>query len=194
MTAQTSPTAGAALAGLLADPARMRVLAAVALGADRDAAIADAAALSPREVAPARLRLEANGVLVRGGGRSTVAYDVLARWARERPASAGGTALAPFVAGDRLLSLPAQQSRRRTVLEHVLGRSFTPGEVYEERAVDERLRAWCDGGEVDHVALRRYLVDGDLLTRRDGRYWVTSPERDAPLGAAEQAVRDLGLA
>jgi hypothetical protein len=42
---------------------------------------------------------------------------------------------------------------------------------YPERAVDEALRRWCDGGEAVHVTLRRYLVDDMLLVRDLGIYW-----------------------
>jgi hypothetical protein len=37
--------------------------------------------------------------------------------------------------------------------------------------VTEELRKVCAGGEVDHVTVRRYLVDEGLLDRADGRYW-----------------------
>jgi hypothetical protein len=33
------------------------------------------------------------------------------------------------------------------------------------------LRAWTEGGEADHAALRRYLVDHGLLSRSGGEYW-----------------------
>ncbi|MFB9433110.1 DUF2087 domain-containing protein [Streptoalloteichus tenebrarius] len=37
--------------------------------------------------------------------------------------------------------------------------------------MNDRLRTWCDGGEVDHVTIRRHLVDAGILVRKDGRYW-----------------------
>lgn len=100
---------------------------------------------------------------------------------------------APFVVDGRLRSLPARQQRRREVLEHVATRAFAPDETYAEPEVDARLQRWCEGGEVDRVALRRYLVDAALLTRREGRYWRTTATTP-PLGLAEQRVQDLGLA
>jgi hypothetical protein len=42
---------------------------------------------------------------------------------------------------------------------------------FPEREVDAVLRAWCAGGEVDHVTLRRYLLDEGLLSRDHGTYW-----------------------
>jgi len=38
---------------------------------------------------------------------------------------------------------------------------------YPEREVDAMLRAW----HPDHAALRRHLVDEDLLARDAGMYW-----------------------
>ncbi len=75
-----------------------------------------------------------------------------------------------FVRDGRLLRLPAQRSRRRTVLEHVV-QSFEPGTRYAEHELDAVLRAWCAGGGTDHVSLRRHLVDEGLLSRSEGHYW-----------------------
>ncbi|WP_307799028.1 DUF2087 domain-containing protein [Micromonospora antibiotica] len=79
-----------------------------------------------------------------------------------------------FVRDGVLWGLPAQRGRRRLLLAHVVT-SFTPGVRYPERAVDEVLRRWCDGGGTDHVTLRRYLVDEALLSREQGIYWRTGP-------------------
>ncbi|HEV2781410.1 MAG TPA: DUF2087 domain-containing protein [Actinophytocola sp.] len=78
--------------------------------------------------------------------------------------------LRTFVPDGRLIRLPAKRGRRRVVLEHVV-QSFEPGRRFPEREVDAVLRAWCAGGEVDHVTLRRYLVDEGLLSRDHGVYW-----------------------
>lgn len=78
--------------------------------------------------------------------------------------------LATFVPDGRLLRLPARRARRVLVLEY-LAQSFEPGRRFPEREVDAVLRAWCSGGEVDHVTVRRYLVDEGLLSRDHGVYW-----------------------
>jgi hypothetical protein len=78
--------------------------------------------------------------------------------------------LRAFFSDGRLVRLPARRGRRRVVLEHVV-RSFEPGRRFPEREVDAVLRAWCAGGEVDYVTLRRYLVDEGLLSRDHGVYW-----------------------
>ncbi|MFJ6955738.1 DUF2087 domain-containing protein [Micromonospora aurantiaca (nom. illeg.)] len=41
--------------------------------------------------------------------------------------------------------------------------------------MDDALRRWCEGGDADHVTLRRYLIDDMLLTREQGVYWRTGP-------------------
>jgi hypothetical protein len=75
-----------------------------------------------------------------------------------------------FVRNGRLIGLPAQESKRRLVLERV-AQSFEPGRHFPEREVDAVLRAWTEGGAADHVSLRRYLVDHGLLSRGEGEYW-----------------------
>jgi hypothetical protein len=80
------------------------------------------------------------------------------------------TLLAAFVPDGRLVRLPAKRVRRRRVLEHIAG-SIEPGRRFPEREIDAVLRAWCAGGEVDHVTVRRYLVDEGLLSRENGVYW-----------------------
>jgi hypothetical protein len=100
--------------------------------------------------------------------------------------------LRPFIDGWRLVKAPAKQERRRVVLQHIVQSTFKPGEHYTEAEVTDRLRAWCDGGETDHVAVRRYLIDMGLMKRADGTYWVSSATAPAR-NAAEQYVTALGL-
>ena len=182
------------LVGLVAEPARLRLLAAVALGARTDAEAASAAGLSPREAAVARQRLGDAGVIAAGTDGWTVDYPALRRAARDsRPvAEAGEDPLRPFVVGRALRSMPAQVERRRQVLDHVATTTFAPGEQVPEAAVDERLKAWCEGSAVDHAALRRYLVEGGHLVRGSGIYALPSSD-PPPLGRGERLVAGLGL-
>lgn len=183
------------LVGLVAEPSRLKLLAAVALGAGTDAEAAAAAGLTGREAAAALRRLTQAGVVVRGPDGWTVDYPVLRSAARDsRPATDDTTGpLAPFVAGRQLRSLPAQAQRRRQVLEHVATTTFVPGEQCAEAVVDERLKAWCAGGGVDHAALRRHLVEGGHLVRGSGIYALPSLEPPPPLAAGERLVAGLGL-
>ena len=75
--------------------------------------------------------------------------------------------LRPFVRDGRITALPAKRGVRRLLLDHV-AQAFEPGRRYPELAVNEILKAFHD----DHAALRRYLVDEDLLSRTPGgTYW-----------------------
>jgi hypothetical protein len=187
-----------AIAGLIAEPARLRVLAAIALGATTSVEVAASAGVPAREVAGATRRLMQAGVVVSGAGGLAVSYERL-RAAAKAGAAVGGTAggpagngLHPFVSDGRLTSMPAQQSRRRTVLQHIAETSFEAGVAYDERQVNEKLRAWCEGSDVDHVAVRRYLIDMAVLTRSNGIYSrdpAALPER----GEAERHVTAMGL-
>jgi hypothetical protein len=78
--------------------------------------------------------------------------------------------MSTFMPDGVLLRMPAKHGKRLVLLEHVAGR-FEVGVRYAEPEVDEILRAVTDGGESDHVTLRRYLVDAGLLAREDGTYW-----------------------
>lgn len=95
---------------------------------------------------------------------------------------------------DQNLTLDPQQTyHRRPQQTQRVTETFAPDETCAEPEVDARLQRWCEGVAVDRVALRRYLVDAALLTRREGRSWRTAATTP-PLGLAEHRVRDLGSA
>ena len=75
--------------------------------------------------------------------------------------------LRAFIRDGRITAMPAKRPRRRLLLDQV-AQAFEPGRRYQELAVNEILKALYD----DHAALRRYLVDEELLSRTsDGTYW-----------------------
>ncbi|MFC8216982.1 DUF2087 domain-containing protein [Streptomyces sp. NPDC057362] len=175
----------AALPALFAEESRVRAFAAVALGAGDTAQVARAAGLSVKEAAGALRRLRDQGVVTTGAdGELAVAHDrfrELARAGRPAPQAArdsgaagddgpAGIVVRTFVRDGRLVRLPARWTRKKVVLRHIAEQTFAPGVEYPERTVDEKLRAWCEDGEVDHVTLRRYLVDLGHLCRSDGVY------------------------
>ena len=76
--------------------------------------------------------------------------------------------------------------------------SFAPARVYTERDVNYRLRAWLAGVgamlAVDHVELRRWLVDTGVLTR-DGfgrAYTSGAPSPEISVAMAALVGHDLG--
>lgn len=84
--------------------------------------------------------------------------------------------LRSFFAGDRLSAIPRSGQKRRIVLEHVV-QHFEPGRRYTEVEVNLVLRqVWPD----DVAALRRYLVDTQLLDRAEGVYWRIGGAVDIP--------------
>jgi hypothetical protein len=165
------------LCGLLAEPQRMRVFAAVVLGAGTPSEVAAASGLPSRAVAVAIRRLTQGGLLatVEGGlvARVSAFKDAIREYAvpdqpsepldpdRQRDA-----VLRAFIVDGRLTQVPVGRGKRRVVLEHIAA-VFEPGVKYPEKAVNAILRAWHD----DYAALRRYLVDEDLMTRESGVYW-----------------------
>ncbi len=190
------------LVRLFAEESRVRAFAAVALGAGSSEQVARAAGLSAKETALALRRLREQGVVTAGDdGELGVAYGLFKEYARavaqresdagdaESPASGDRQAdlvLRTFVRDGRLVRLPARWTRKKLVLRHIAERTFEPGVEYPERTVDEKLRAWCeDSDAIDHVTLRRYLVDLHHLRRSEGIY--RRPTEAAP-DAADAAA------
>lgn len=82
--------------------------------------------------------------------------------------------LRAFVHRGHLVRLPARWKRKVAALEFIAEKTFQPGRTYSEKEVNDRLASWCEGGEADHITLRRYLVDLRFLVRdNDGcTYWT----------------------
>ncbi|KUO02464.1 DUF2087 domain-containing protein [Streptomyces caeruleatus] len=176
------------LVRLFAEESRVRAFAAVALGAGSAEQVAKAAGLPAKETAVALLRLREHGVVTAGDdGELGVAYSLFKEYTRtaarreqhaaaaEGPASgeqrAADLVLRTFVRDGRLVRLPARWTRKKLVLRHIAEQTFEPGVEYPERTVNEKLRAWCeDSDDIDHVTLRRYLVDLHHLRRSEGIY------------------------
>jgi hypothetical protein len=167
----------------------MRVFAAVLLGASTPADVMSRTDVTLRDVMAALRRLTDGGLIVDQEGvlaaRPEVFGEVAKATGRRAPLAEGGGAdgtlrqsepldpdaaraavLRAFIVDGRLTSIPVVRSKRRIVLEHV-ARSFVPGVRYPERDVNAILGAW----HPDHAALRRYLVDEELLARDAGVYW-----------------------
>lgn len=169
--------AAATIAGLLADPTRLRVVAALALGAGTLEEVARVSGLMLEEVALGARRLARGGLVTRDGHALTLHvehFGAAARAAAEAapaplllsPDPAEDAVLAAFIRDGRLASIPARRAKRLVVLEYLV-RVFEPGVRYPEREVNTLLAVW----HPDVAALRRYLVDEGLLSRGAGVYW-----------------------
>lgn len=182
------------LCGLLAEPDRLAVFAAVVLGARTAEQVATATGLDARGVTAALRRLT-GGELVSVTGDGLVAdTGAFKRAVREAaPDGSPGPALDPdpareavlrsFIQDGRLVRMPAAHGKRRVVLEHIAA-SFEPGRKYPEPLVNAVLRAW----HPDYASLRRYLVDEQLMAREAGQYWrIGGPVWEGPVGEGDAA-------
>jgi len=80
-----------------------------------------------------------------------------------------GWVLANFLdAGDRLVSIPAQRKKLMAVLRWLV-EDFQPGRRYTEAEVNRII----SHRHPDFAALRRCLVDEELMQRRRSVYWRT---------------------
>jgi hypothetical protein len=181
------------LVALLAEPDRLRALAAVTLGASTLPEVAERTGLEPRAAARALSRLVAGGLLEGEAGKGyrvrTEALQAAARPpASEAPPSEeepGSQVLRRFIHNGRLLAMPAAHGKRLVVLDHLAG-LFEPGRRYPEPEVNELLKRY----HPDYAMLRRYLVDDGFLDREDelapsgGRsvkvYWRTGGTFQVP--------------
>jgi hypothetical protein len=185
-----SPFDSRELVGLLADPDRLRVAAALVLGANTLTDVRDASGLGARQASKAVQRLVDAGLVVRADDGTLhlleAAFALAARAeAQQAPREDEhgdqprevAKVLRAFVRDGRLLSIPTARPKRLVILDW-LAQRFQPGERYSEARVNLIL------GQVhaDTAALRRYLVDEDYLSREGGVYWRSGgtymPERD----------------
>jgi hypothetical protein len=168
-----SSVTAATYAGLLSDDERLRVFAAVALGATTAEDVARATGLDEERVQTVLPRLVSAGLIDPDDGLR-VRTESLGEASRDRPprrrALPGATeeqaaVLRNFVADGRLRALPTRAAQRRVVLEYLADR-FEHGRTYVEPEVNELLLVFHD----DYATLRRYLVDARLLERSRGVY------------------------
>ena len=157
------------LLALLAEPDRLRAVAAVTLGATTLGEVADRAGLEPRAAARALSRLVAGGLLDGEAGKGYRVRTEALQAAAIPPAGEaepdeelGDQVLRRFISKGRLLAIPAARGKRLVVLDHLAG-LFEPGRRYPEPEVNELLGHY----HPDYAMLRRYLVDDGFLARAD---------------------------
>jgi len=84
--------------------------------------------------------------------------------------------LRAFIRDGRLVSIPARPRKRELLLPYILETCFPEDRDYEEKEVNQRLALL----HPDVAALRRYLVDGRLMSREAGIYRRTAPKTESP--------------
>ena len=167
----------AAIAGLLADADRRRVVAALVLGASTLDDVRSRTGLDTRAAVTALSRLVDAELVIQADDRHWFLVEEAFREAAihaapdqpdEHADVPPDTArvLRAFVRDGHLLAIPVQYGKRRIILD-LLAQEFEPGQRYRERQVNAMLRRW----HPDTAALRRYLVDDGFLDREAGEYW-----------------------
>ena len=184
----TTHLAGLRVLGLaLSDPKRLLILELLA-EEDRPLygqEIAERLGVTPQTISH-HLQILKNGGLVREERReSAYRYYTLDTVSIQRmretffadnhlglltKAEARQQVLEKFFQGERLLSIPVQQSKRRVILEE-LAHKFTWGKIYSENEVNAILKPCYD----DVASLCRALIDEQIMLREHGRYWLTHP-------------------
>ena len=81
-----------------------------------------------------------------------------------------------FLRDGRLVAIPARSSKRDLLLPVILDRCLPDDRDYEEKEVNMSLALL----HPDVAALRRYLVDGQLMTRAAGIYRRARPMTPDP--------------
>lgn len=152
--------------GLLYQDDTLRVLASLVLHGTEEGC-----GLDPDATRRALERLERGGLAVRSddgwNARRERFRELLHATAKPvAPASAEDRVVQNFLVDGRLRTMPSRREKRLVVLSHI-ARIFEPGVRYPEKDVDIALRAFHD----DYVALRRYLVEEDLMSRENNVYW-----------------------
>ncbi len=175
---ETSPGPDAnKIVGLLATDERRRVVAALILGASRTDDIANTAGLGTKATQAALERLIAGGLATSDGTHVVVIGEAFARAARRGAPTPTPSAfpdepperrsvLDQWVVDGRLTGLPTKWSQKLVVLDWVAQR-FEPGVRYSERQVNAILSPL----NPDTAALRRYMVDANIMDRANGEYW-----------------------
>ena len=167
------------LLGLLANEGRLRVVAAIVLGAGSVEAVSAISKLD------ARVATRSLGQLIAGGlveGDAAAGYRLRTEVFRDAAHGDGGgaaeqDALRGVVRNGRL---PRSRAERLVVLRQLTD-LFEPERRYPEAEVNSRLRVF----NPDYALLRRYMIDEGLMQRAteitlDGRtvmvYWRTGKQ------------------
>ena len=165
------------LVGLLADPERRAVFAALVLGATTIDQVRSATRLDVRAVVTALGRLVDGELVLESDDQDYFLIDeafVMAARAAAPPPSTEhddqpedvSRVLRAFIRDDHLLSVPTSKTKRLVVLDHLV-QDFEPGVRYTEKRVNLILGRWYP----DYISLRRWMVDEGFLERQRGEYW-----------------------
>lgn len=173
----------------LADPVRLQLVGLIAAGERCNAELAVELAVSPATVSH-HLKVLRGAGLINERREAPYVYVELDHQAlrdavmavADKKSATKLTSRDPrtkvieaFFDGDRLLSIPAKRSKKEIVFEELLRRLPPPKtDSYTERQLSKLL----ERHHSDFCTIRRELIMGRYMTRKDGRYWL------APRGQA----------
>ncbi len=80
-----------------------------------------------------------------------------------------------------IIAYPAATSDRLVILRALAAR-ITPGQIYTEYEINQLIQQHVHPDAVDHVTIRRDLIDYQLIQRTDRgtRYWRSAESRGIP--------------
>ncbi len=144
------------LVAALANDRVREAFARLTLGADADEALEGLPPSRRRHVVETMRRagLITDDLRADGGA--------FARALAAAPSAPRPTGIARYLSREgRLIGYPSNPDERRELLTLLAARILAPGEILDERGINERLAALTD----DVAVLRRYLVDHELVER-----------------------------
>jgi DNA-binding HxlR family transcriptional regulator len=100
--------------------------------------------------------------------------------------AADAKVLRSFFEGERLISIPAQHSKRLVVLRHLAETAFEKKHKYPEKEVNQLLAV----RHPDAASLRRYLVDEGFMSRKASVYRLNPRKKWATVHEADQDVEE----
>ena len=100
-----------------------------------------------------------------------------------------------LLANGPLTAVPKRPSDQRLLMELAVAR-FEPGKTYREGDVNEILKQWidtfCEPYGIDHVSMRRYLVDARLLARDSaGASYRVAARTERPEAEPAQVLAEI---
>lgn len=168
----------------LADAERVKIAGLLGVEALSDVQIAERLGMNPSEVQPHLDQLITAGLALKEGNLYRLDNQAVEKLTRQllaqshppAPVYEGDefevkTLRAYFASDGTLKAIPTQHKKLMVILNHLV-KNFDPGVKYPESQVNQILRRFNE----DTAALRRYMVDNDLLRRERGIYWRSVSE------------------
>jgi biotin operon repressor len=163
----------------LADAERLKIAGVLSVEALSPTQIAERLGMKPAEVQHHLEQLSAAGLTHKEGdlyrldsqALEKLTHQVLAQSRPPAPEYEGDEfqvkTLRAYISPDGTLkAIPTQHKKLMVILNHLV-KNFEPGTKYPENQVNQILRRFHE----DTAALRRYMVDNQLLSREKGIYW-----------------------